>query len=78
MHVGRGAIYQARGNLDQAIADFGEAVELDPKFVDAYLPGALVVMVVISLYESFIFGSICGYTRVGRTGSAPSTSRGSK
>ena len=32
----RGIVYRKRGDVDRAIADFNEAIQLDPKFVYAY------------------------------------------
>src|ERR1700736_2539625 len=34
--LNRGVEYVAKGDLDHAIADYDEAIRLDPKFVNAY------------------------------------------
>ena len=35
-YYNRGIAWQAKGQLDEAIADYSEAIRLNPKFVRAY------------------------------------------
>jgi tetratricopeptide (TPR) repeat protein len=36
VYLNRGLAYQTKGDLDRAIADFNQAIQLDPKFAAAY------------------------------------------
>src|SRR5436190_15911175 len=35
-YVNRGNAYHSRGEYDQAIADYGKAIEINPKYAEAY------------------------------------------